>query len=758
LPNLDSGNLTLLVGPASKLVFQAAPPAGATSGQPFSASTVVALADVTGNLVPTSGTSITAQVAGGPSAVLGGTTTRPTVNGLATFDDLMLTGPAGSYTLDFTSGSLTKATSNTITLTSATGPASQLVFVTAPPASGTSGVALSPAPVLQLRDAGGNNVAQAGVTVQASIFAGAGGSISSGASVQTDASGRATFSTLTITGATGNYTLAFSSSGLTGVVQPTPTAISQPAPATPTQLTFVTAPSATVQNDQPLAQQPTVQLRDASSNPVAQSGVAITVAINSGGGNLGGGLLTVNTDASGQAAFGGLTITGTVGIRTLSFSGTGLTPLISGSINVTPGNPAGLAMVAQPPATATSGVPLAPAPSVGLVDVSGNSVPRLGTTVTVAATGGATLGGTTSQATAPSGIATFPGLSLSGAAGSYQLAFSSAGLTGVSSSAIALSVAAPASGLSITTSPSAAVANDVVFSQQPAIQLVDGSSAPVATAGVAVTAAIKSGQGALLGTLTVNTNSAGLATFTDLRIQGLVGTRTIEFTSGALTPAESGAISVSAGTAKSLQLVRDVPASVAVQEVFNPAPSVRLLDISGNPVDSTGVMIQVSLAPAGATLGGTTTQATVAGGSATFPGLSLNGAGGTYTLTFSGTALTSVPSSGVTLIAPANLTITVQPSASAGNNAPFNQQPVVQVTDASGAGKAGVTVSSAVVMVTGPNSVVLGGTTTQTTGNGGIATWTDLKIVKTGTPPGTYRVVFSTVNGLSVASTTIAIP
>jgi hypothetical protein len=761
LPNLDSGNITLLVGPATQLVFQAAPPAGATSGQPFTSSTVIALADVTGNLVATTGTSITAQAASGPGAVLGGTTTRQTLNGLATFDDLMLTGPAGSYTLDFTSGSLTKATSNAITLSSATGPASQLVFVTAPPASGTSGVALSPAPVLQLRDSGNNDVAQAGVTVDASIISGgSGGATLGGASAQTDANGQATFASLSITGPADNYTLAFTflaPGGLTGVIQPTPTAISPPAPATPTQLALVTAPSATVQNAEPLAQQPTVQLLDASSTPVAQAGVAITVGINAGGGSLGGGQLTVNTDPSGQAAFSGLTITGTVGVRTLSFSGTGLTSLVSGSIDVTPGNPAGLAMVNQPPATATSGAPLASAPSVSLVDVSGNSVATAGTTVNVAVTGGATLGGTLSQATDPSGLATFPGLSLTGPAGSYHLDFTT-GLASISSSAIALSVPPPAAGLDIAIAPSGAVPNDVVFPQQPAIQLVDGANGPVATAGVPVTAAIKSGQGALLGTLTVDTDAAGLATFTDLRIQGLVGSRTIEFTSGVLTPVETGTISVSAGTATSLDLVQDVPASVAVQEVFSPAPSVRLLDISGNLVDSTGVMILVSLSPAGATLGGATTQATVVGGSAAFPDLSLNGAAGTYTLTFSGTGLNPVPSSGVTLIAPANLTITVQPSANADNDVPFSQQPVVQVTDGSGTAMVGVSVTATLIRLTGPTSVVLVGTATQVTGAGGSASWTDLKIVKTGTSSGTYQLVFSTVNGLSVASSNIQIP
>ncbi len=746
LPTLDSGDLSLAIGPATKLVFQASPPAGATNGQVLAPSTVVALADLTGNVVPTDGVSITAAVASGPGATLGGTTSRLTASGLATFDDLTLTGTAGSYTLDFSSGALTKATSGPLAL--GPGAATQLFFATAPPAAGASGAALSPAVVVQLRDASNNNVPDAGVTVTAAIFSGGGGGASlAGASAMTDASGRATFSTLAIAGPADSYSLAFTSGALTGLVS-SPIAITAGAAV---KLGFATTPSASVQNGKPLAQQPVVRLLDAANNPVAQAGVDVTVSINSGGGALSGTSLTVGTDAAGQAAFAGLTITGTIGIRTLAFAGTGLTTLASGDIDVTAGDAVALEMVVEPPATATSGVPLGSDPSVRLVDASGNAVVTAGTSVDVAlaVAGGATLGGTTTRTTDAGGVAAFPGLAITGPGGNYQLAFSSTGLTGVTSTAIALTAA---TGLSITVSPPATARNDLAFSQQPAVQLVDGSNAPVALAGVTITASIASGGGVTVGTATAITNGSGLATFLDLGIRGTIGDRTLEFAAAGLTPDTSGTVALTAGVATALAVVVDAPASAVDEQVLGATPSVRLVDVSANPVDSTGVDVAVAVSPAGPVVGGTTTQATVAGGTASFPGLSLNGAAGSYTLDFSASGLTGVSTSALTLAVPVTLTVTIPPPANAVDNTVFATQPQVRVDDAGPAPLTGVLVTVDLIVDSGAG--VLAGTLTATTGAGGLADWTDLKIQGTGA----FRLRFRAANGAEVISAVVSIP
>ena len=115
-------------------------------------------------------------------------------------------------------------------------PATQLTLTTAPPSAATSGVALTPQPAVQLRDAGGVAVAQAGVAVQAAIASG-GGTLSGSTSATTTGSGVATFTGLTITGTDGPRTLRFTapaaSPAVTGVTSGAITVTTPPPPPPP---------------------------------------------------------------------------------------------------------------------------------------------------------------------------------------------------------------------------------------------------------------------------------------------------------------------------------------------------------------------------------------------------------------------------------------------------------------------------------------------------------------------------------------------
>lgn len=750
LPTLSSGTITLAIGPAEKLVFQAAPPASTTNGLQFGGNTVVALTDVTGNVVPTNGVSVTVAIATGPGATLGGTTTRTTASGLATFDDLVLTGTAGNYTLDFTSGTLTKATSNTIALQP--GAVTQLFLATAPPASGSSGAALAPAVVVQLRDASNNNVAQSGVTVDAAIFSPTGnGAVLGGNSVTTDVNGRATFSTLAISGPVDTYRLAFTSGTLPGLVS-APIAI---AAGTASKLAFITTPSTTATNGAALAQQPTVEVRDAADNPVLVAGTPITVAVGTGSGTLTGTQLVVNTLANGRATFAGLTITGTAGVHTLEFSGTGLATLVSASITVSPGPADAVLMVNQPPAAATSTVAFSADPSVRLVDSSGNHVLTAGASVTVAllpSGGGATLGGTLTQLTDGSGTATFPGLSITGPGGIYQLEFSSGALAKDTSSTITVTAATK---LAVAVQPSATAQDDSVFAQQPQVQVQDAGSSPVALAGITVTASISSGAGTLLGTLTAVTDGTGLATFTDLRIQGLVGIRQLQFAASGLAAATSGDVTLTPGDPAAILITTQPPATATNTVGFGADPVVRLTDGSGNNalVASTSVVVSLLPSGGGATLGGTLTQLTDASGIATFTGLSISGAAGNYQLAFSSGALKPDTSTVIAMTAATQLSVTTQPSAAVRNNEILAQQPAIQLLDA---GNAPVAQAGVVVTVAkGAGTGSLLGTLTATTDGNGLATFTGLGVLGT---VGTWDLDFSApgVAGVSSASITVS--
>jgi subtilase family serine protease len=108
-----SGSLTISAAQASKVVFQQTPSAGSV-GTALGTVTV-AIEDQFGNLVTSNSSTVTLAVASGPGS-LAGTTTATVVNGLATFSNLSLT-TAGTYTLRATDGTLTSATSGTITIT-----------------------------------------------------------------------------------------------------------------------------------------------------------------------------------------------------------------------------------------------------------------------------------------------------------------------------------------------------------------------------------------------------------------------------------------------------------------------------------------------------------------------------------------------------------------------------------------------------------------------------------------------------------------
>jgi len=104
----------------------------------------------------------------------------------------------------------------TFTATATAGASASLALITQPSASATVGTAFDQQPVVQLRDAAGNDVERSGVSVTVAVASGD-GSVAGTTTRTTDANGRATFTNLRITGATGAHTLIFAASGQTSV-------------------------------------------------------------------------------------------------------------------------------------------------------------------------------------------------------------------------------------------------------------------------------------------------------------------------------------------------------------------------------------------------------------------------------------------------------------------------------------------------------------------------------------------------------------
>jgi hypothetical protein len=528
--------------------------------------------------------------------------------------------------------------SGTALITVAPRPATRLGFVQQP-GSATAGQSLAPAVRVAVQNDLGGTVANAAHTVTLALGSNPGSATLSGTTSVQAINGIATFPNLSLDKAGAGYTLIATA---TNLAPATSTGFNNGAgPAS--QLTLTTAPPASATSGQPLAPQPSVQLRDAFGNAVGQAGVVVTAGIASGSATLGGST-TATTNTAGLAAFATLALTGTGSAVTIGFSATGVTPATSGPISLAPPPATALAIVTQPSATAPSGVAFAVQPSVKLRDASGNDVQTAGVAISASlASGpaGGTLNGATAVQTTSTGTATFTNLAITGPVGSYTIRFSGSGLASATSAAIAVT-AAPPTQITVSTQPGTPAANGAQLSPQPVLQLRDAQGNPVARGGVPVTAVIASGGGTLGGNATVNTNAAGVASFTNLWITGLVGSRTLGFSSPGLSGATSAPIALTAGPATRIAILVQ-PAALELSGIPIRQPVLQIQDASGNPVPMAGVQVTATLESGPGTLSGNTVVNTNSAGTASFSNLVITGSGA-YILKFTATGFPDVTS------------------------------------------------------------------------------------------------------------------
>src|SRR5439155_14194483 len=246
------------------------------------------------------------------TGTLGGTLTHAAVGGVATFANLSIDKVGTGYTLTATgAGSATSAAFN-----NTAGTATQLTITTPPSATGQSGVAITPQPVLQLRDANGNVVSQAGTTVPAVITTGPTGAPLTNAAATTTGSGAATFNGLAVSGSVGGYTLRFESGTLTAPTSGTITLSAGAAATLARNAGGASAPAGTA-----VSPPPSVIVKDASGNPVGGVAVTFTPAVGSG-------TVTpttpVSTGTDGIAALTSWTLSATAGQNSLTATASGL--------------------------------------------------------------------------------------------------------------------------------------------------------------------------------------------------------------------------------------------------------------------------------------------------------------------------------------------------------------------------------------------------------------------------------------------------
>ena len=218
----------------------------------------------------------------------------------------------GTGKIKATSGSLTAIQTGILTVTPST--AASLSITTQPSASATAGVSFAAQPVLKILDSYGNIVTTDNFTqITASRNTGLGSL--QGTVTKTAVNGVVTFSNLSHNIAN-TIDLTFSASGFSDVTSSSITV----SPAAAASLVFSQQPV----NGNRNSAVPTieVQIIDAFSNYVSQSGTLVTLSINSGTGNISGN--TATSDAGGKATFSS-TQFNQVGLKTIIASAPSVT-------------------------------------------------------------------------------------------------------------------------------------------------------------------------------------------------------------------------------------------------------------------------------------------------------------------------------------------------------------------------------------------------------------------------------------------------
>jgi plastocyanin len=161
------------------------------------------------------------------------------------------------------------------------------------------------------------------------------------------------------------------------------------------------------------------------------------------------------------------------------------------------------------PGNTAAGAAITPAVKVTVQDANGNPVTSSVAPITIAIgnnPGGATLGGTTTQAAA-TGVATFSDLTLDNSGAGYTLSASSSGLTSATSGAFNVFGAAALIAMDAGDNQTAEVGSAVPI--DPQVLVTDANGVPVSQA--PVTFQVTAGGGTVAPVTPVSTSSLGLA-------------------------------------------------------------------------------------------------------------------------------------------------------------------------------------------------------------------------------------------------------
>ncbi len=751
---VTSGAFDITATAASKVAFTVQPNS-ATAGQAITPAVQLSIQDAFGNTVTTSTDAVTLAIGTNPSGgTLSGTLSKGAVSGVAAFADLTIDKAGSGYTLTASAGTLAGATSVPINVTAAVAVSTTNSTASASPGTGVvaNGTATSTITVT-VRDAGGSPVT--GQTVQLSAT-GTGNSITQPAATS-NASGVATGAIASTVAGIKTITVTVNPGVGQTVLSAQPT-VEFVAPVA-SKLAFTVQPSNATAG---AAIAPAIQvtIQDASGNTITTATNAVTVGLgtNPSGGTLFGTL--TKSAVNGVATFSDLSIDKVGTGYTLTAAATALTAATSTGFNITPAAAKQLAFTVQP-SSVTAGVSIAPAVNVTIQDSLGNTVTGATNAVTLSIGTNPAVGSLLGMRTvnAVNGMATFSDLSIDKAGTGYTLTASSSLLTGATSAAFNVGVAAP-SKLAFTVQPSSATAGVAIApAVQAAVQDAFGNTVPNATDAVTVVIGTNAGGGTLSGTATQNPVN-GVASFANLSIDKAGTGYTLSASSGTLAGAASTAFNITPAAAAKLAFTVQ-PTNAAAGAAITPAVQVSIQDAFGNTVPgaTNAVTVAIGSNPGSGTLSGTLTQ-NPTNGVASFGNLSIDKTGTGYTLTAAAIGLTGMTSTtfNITPGPAAQLVFTVQPGNARANS---SITPAVQVTaqDAFGNNATGFTGNVKVAIGTDASAVKnakLSGTTS-VAAVAGVAVFSDLSIDQIGVGY-TLTAAFGTAPPIATSGTFTILP
>jgi hypothetical protein len=284
--------------------------------------------------------------------------------------------------------------------------------------------------------------------------------------------------------------------------------------------------------------------------------------------------------------------------------------------------------------------------------------------------------------------------------------------------------------LSFTQQASNSVAGSV-FATQPTVSVRDSFDNTVSTATNSVTLAVATGPGSVLCTSNTVAAISGSVGFVGCAI-ATSGTYTLQTTAVGLASATSQPLVISTGAASRLSFGVQ-PSNTTAGLAVSPALTVRVEDGFGNLVTTATPPVALTFAanPGPGTLAGTVSTNAVAG-VATFSNVSISKAATGYTLAASSGSLTSATSNpfSITAAAADHLVYAQQPTTAA-SAAAIIPAVRVQIVDQYG-NRTGSAAHVIVALSTNPSAGTLSGTT-DVAAVAGEATFSDLKIDKTGT-------------------------